>query len=63
MTALLREVVGDIIRSGRDASVSSIRQELGSTRKYVVPFMEYLDRIGFTRRDGDRRVLGGGQTS
>jgi selenocysteine-specific elongation factor len=43
--------------SGKEASVSEIRQELDSTRKYVVPFMEYLDRIGFTKRDGDRRVL------
>jgi len=55
----LRKVVRGIILSGKEASVSSIRQELDSTRKYVVPFMEYLDRIGFTRRDGDRRVLAG----
>jgi selenocysteine-specific elongation factor len=53
----LRDVVADIIRRGGDASVSAIKQELGSTRKYVVPFLEYLDRIGFTRRDGDGRVL------
>ena len=53
----LRERVAKVIRSGKEASVSEIRQELDSTRKYVVPFMEYLDRVGFTRREGDRRVL------
>ena len=49
--------MADLIRGGGDTSVSAIRQALGSTRKYVVPFMEYLDRIGFTRREGDGRVL------
>ncbi len=53
----LRDIVKGIIQQGEDASVSAIRQELGSTRKFVVPFLEYLDRVGFTRRDGDRRVL------
>ena len=53
----LRERVAKVIRGGGDASVSGIRQELDSSRKYVVPFMEYLDRTGFTRREGDRRVL------
>ncbi len=31
---------------------------LGTTRKYAVPLMEYLDATQFTRRAGDRRVLG-----
>ncbi len=54
---LLRDKVASIIRGGQDASVSTIKQELGSSRKYVVPFLEHLDRTGFTRRDGDVRVL------
>ena len=53
----LRETVREIVRRGEDASVSGIRQALDTTRKYAVPLMEYLDRIGFTRREGDRRVL------
>jgi selenocysteine-specific elongation factor len=36
-------------------SVSELRVALGTTRKYAVPIAEYLDRIGVTRRDGDRR--------
>jgi selenocysteine-specific elongation factor len=38
-------------------TVSQIREILGTTRKYAMPFCEHLDRIGFTRRQGDLRVL------
>lgn len=34
-----------------------LKQLLGLTRKYAIPLMEYFDRIGFTRRDGNKRVL------
>ena len=33
------------------------RERLGSTRKFVVPLLEELDRRGVTRRVGDRREL------
>ncbi|WP_174301531.1 SelB C-terminal domain-containing protein, partial [Caulobacter sp. S45] len=33
---------------------------LGMTRKFSVPLLEYLDTVRFTRRLGDRRVLGPG---
>jgi selenocysteine-specific elongation factor len=34
------------------------RAALGTTRKYIVPVLEYLDRLGLTRREGDvRQVL------
>jgi selenocysteine-specific elongation factor len=35
---------------------------LGTTRKYAVPFCEYLDRVGVTRRAGDLRILGFAKT-
>jgi len=38
-------------------TMSQIREILETTRKYAVPYCEYLDRIGFTQRDGDVRVL------
>jgi selenocysteine-specific elongation factor len=40
-------------------SVSDIRQYVDSTRRYMVPLCEYMDRIGFTRRDGDLRSVAG----
>lgn len=48
------------LSGGRSATLSEIRELLGTTRKYAVPYCEYLDRIGFTRRDGDRRALAAG---
>jgi selenocysteine-specific elongation factor len=45
------------LADGRGATLSEIREILGTTRKYAVPYCEYLDRIGFTRRDGDLRLL------
>lgn len=33
------------------------RNLLDSTRKWIIPFLEALDKTGFSRRTGDRRVL------
>jgi selenocysteine-specific elongation factor len=38
-------------------TVSEIREILNTSRKYAVPYCEYLDRIGFTERRGNYRVL------
>ena len=37
--------------------LGEISELLGSSRKYVVPLMEYLDKVGFTERDGDYRKI------
>lgn len=55
----LRADVGRMIRERGPQTVAEIREGLQSSRKYVVPFVEYLDRVGFTRRVGDRRELVG----
>jgi len=39
------------------ATVSQIRDLLGSSRKYVLPLLEQLDRQGLTVREGDERRL------
>jgi selenocysteine-specific elongation factor len=39
------------------ATVSDLRQSLGSSRRVVVPFLEYLDRMFVTVRHGDKRAL------
>jgi selenocysteine-specific elongation factor len=36
-------------------TVSAFRESLGTTRRYAVPILEWLDRRGVTRRDGDLR--------
>ncbi len=39
------------------ATVSDLRQALGSSRRIVVPLLEYLDRTFVTVRHGDKRAL------
>ncbi|MGD8237045.1 MAG: selenocysteine-specific translation elongation factor [Armatimonadota bacterium] len=39
-------------------TVSEFRDLVASSRKYVVPLLEYLDRTGFTRRQRDLHTLG-----
>ncbi|OFX13764.1 MAG: hypothetical protein A2Z18_05065, partial [Armatimonadetes bacterium RBG_16_58_9] len=40
-------------------TVSQFRDVIGSSRKYVVPLLEYFDRKRVTRRSGDIRTLAG----
>jgi selenocysteine-specific elongation factor len=54
----MKSVVGDFISKNGPATVSELRQALESSRRTVVPFLERLDREGFTRRVGDKRTLG-----
>lgn len=52
-----KELIGDFIKQHGNISMNQCRDLLNTTRKYSVPFMEYLDSTGFTRRTGDVRVL------
>jgi selenocysteine-specific elongation factor len=51
-TALLRAAAAD-----GPLTASEARQVLGTSRKYVLPLLEELDRRGVTRRQGDTRVF------
>lgn len=42
-----------------DITVSAFREQLATSRKFALPMLEYFDRKGVTRRDGDVRVLRG----
>lgn len=55
--AALREKVAALIQSEDGVTVAQVREALDSSRKYVIPFLEYLDRVNFTKRSGDVRVL------
>jgi selenocysteine-specific elongation factor len=43
----------------RSFSVPEFKDLLNVSRKYAIPLLEHLDREGFTRRTGDRRVVVG----
>ena len=51
-----RRVVEYLSKHG-EATASELKGELETTRKYAVPLLEYLDRLGVTRRSGDKRML------
>lgn len=49
-------IKAEILKNGT-LKLGRISELLGSSRKYVVPIMEYLDKTGFTKRNGDVREL------
>ena len=60
--AEVAEQLCQTVRSALEArpqgmTVAEIRDLLGVSRKYAVPYCEYLDRVGVTERRGDLRVL------
>ncbi len=56
-----RETLRDPLANPTGLTLSEIREILKTTRKYAVPLCEHFDRVGFTKRQGDVRVLGESQ--
>lgn len=52
-------VVRAYLKEHGEATAGDLKTALGTTRKYAVPLLEYLDRMGVTRRKGDKRSLVG----
>jgi selenocysteine-specific elongation factor len=44
---------------GREYSPSDLRDIIGLSRKFLIPFLEYCDRHGVTERRSAGRVLHG----
>lgn len=56
----LRQRVTVSLRQHAQLTTGQIKQLLKTSRKYAVPYCEYLDRLGLTHRQGDVRVLASG---
>ena len=58
---LARELEGEmrtLLRSiGSQVTLAQVRDATGSTRKYILPILEYFDSKGYTRRAGDYRAV------
>jgi selenocysteine-specific elongation factor len=52
------QVVSEALRTHAALTVAAVRDLLGTSRKYVLPLLEYLDTLGITRRQGELRVAG-----
>lgn len=53
----LADMVRAHVRESGPFTIAELRDMTGSSRKYVVPLAEHLDRTGLTRRQGDLRTL------
>jgi selenocysteine-specific elongation factor len=53
----MTELIRQYLRDKGPATVSQFRQELGCSRRVIVPLLERLDREGVTLRNGDVRTL------
>jgi selenocysteine-specific elongation factor len=53
----MRDTVLAHLRREGSATVSELRQVLGSSRRVIVPFLEKLDRNDVTQRQNDKRIL------
>ncbi len=51
-----QKVVANIRQHG-ELNIPALRDELGCTRKYLLPVLEHLDSVGLTLRSGARRIL------
>jgi selenocysteine-specific elongation factor len=52
-----KEQIGRELSSRGGMRLGEMKDTWGTTRKFAVPLAEYLDRIGFTQREGDKRSL------
>ncbi len=52
-----KTLISDAIKKRGPLSAGEIKKILKTTRKYAIPFIEYLDKIKFTVRKGDLRDL------
>ena len=52
------QIAALLVGQPEGVTVAEIREALGTTRKYALPLVGYLDRTGVTRRRGDVRIAG-----
>jgi selenocysteine-specific elongation factor len=60
LNQLVQEMQG-LMAGGGEVTPAALRDALGMSRKFLIPFLEYCDRIGITERRGIGRVWAGGR--
>ena len=53
----IRSAIREVAKEHGEVKIPLIRDRFETSRKYLIPLMEYFDGIGFTRRVGDKRYL------
>ena len=54
----IKEQLTKLLKENGKITIQEINHLFGFSRKYSVPLLTHLDRIGITRREGDARVAG-----
>jgi selenocysteine-specific elongation factor len=54
----IQEEIIKLLKQNGHISIQDINARFGFSRKYSVPLLTHLDRLGITRREGDARVAG-----
>lgn len=57
----MRTAVEETIKSSGSLTVAQFRDQFDTSRKYALAFLEHLDAVGVTMRDGDVRKLAKGK--
>jgi selenocysteine-specific elongation factor len=56
LDAMIARLKGSL-EPGKVYGPAQLRDVLGSSRKFLIPFLEFCDRNGVTERRGDGRIL------
>ena len=54
---IAREAVIAHCQDQEQVTLAEFRDTLGISRKFAQALLEYFDRVGLTRREGDYRIL------
>jgi selenocysteine-specific elongation factor len=52
-----RDMLVSLLQTDGRATMATVRDAFGTSRRYALPLMEYFDGVGLTQRDGDLRRL------
>lgn len=53
----IKDAIAEMGAGGTKFTASEVRDRLKTTRKYVIPLLEYFDSVRFTLRQGEARIL------
>ncbi len=51
----LKEIIRELKSLGREFDIKAAKEKLKLSRKFLIPLLEYLDALRYTRREGNRR--------
>ncbi len=55
--AKIVQLINSIIKSNKYIDIKLFKENLDASRKYLIAYLEYMDKFGNIKKDGDKRVL------